>query len=161
MKTVRYVNWSCIIFFADLKCSFPAHKLSYSNAPCEAWAVALQKANTAFSGGEDGLLKMWDLRCNSVNGPININRTHGAGVTLLKVENEEMILSGSYDEQLRRFDTRRFNDPVISKQVCFLSIAVFLTVSTKMCALLCHDFRKPDSKSVAFCDLNMWEVYLL
>ncbi|KAL3095888.1 hypothetical protein niasHS_005647 [Heterodera schachtii] len=77
------------------------------------------------SGGEDALLKIWDIRCPT-NGPNSAqlkNRSHSAGVIFLASSDSirknfdeptapNLLLSGSYDDHLRAFDLRQFNRPL-------------------------------------------------
>lgn len=78
----------------------------------EAWTCAFDRWNPqrAYSGGDDCLLHAYDLRSGAEEHPQRIwtNRAHGAGVTCLlsHPQNEHQLLTGSYDELLRVFDTR-------------------------------------------------------
>ncbi|XP_023167772.2 diphthine methyltransferase [Drosophila hydei] len=78
----------------------------------EAWTCAFDRWNPqrVFSGGDDSLLHAYDLRTGTEEQSQRIwtNRAHGAGVTCLlsHPKNEHQLLTGSYDELLRVFDTR-------------------------------------------------------
>lgn len=86
-------------------CAWQAHGF-------EAWTCAYDRWSTQriYSGGDDCLLHAYDLRSGSSEQPERIwtNRAHGAGVTCLlsHPEREHQLLTGSYDELLRLFDTR-------------------------------------------------------
>ncbi|KAJ8905270.1 hypothetical protein NDN08_001778 [Rhodosorus marinus] len=78
----------------------------------EAWVVALdpRHAPIAFSGGDDGCLKVWDLRCSADLGPVAVNsKAHQAsGVISIQPDplHNEGILTGGYDDHIRFFDMR-------------------------------------------------------
>ncbi|XP_004535060.1 diphthine methyltransferase isoform X2 [Ceratitis capitata] len=79
----------------------------------EAWTCAFDKwdMNRVYSGGDDILLHAYDLRsCMR----IFTNKSHNAGVTCLlsHPECEHLLLTGSYDEHLRTFDTRAMKQPL-------------------------------------------------
>lgn len=75
----------------------------------EAWICCFDKwnKNVVYSGGDDMLLNVYDVRADSSNLKMK-NKSHNAGVTcLLSFEKSEFKLAtGSYDENLRIFDTR-------------------------------------------------------
>ncbi|XP_017850505.1 diphthine methyltransferase [Drosophila busckii] len=75
----------------------------------EAWTCAFDRWSPSrmYSGGDDGLLHAYDLRSEQEER-VWTNRAHGAGVTCLlsHPQHENQLLTGSYDEQLRLFDTR-------------------------------------------------------
>lgn len=66
------------------------------------------------SGGDDALMKVWDWR----NAIVSLtNRHHSSGVTSL-CNDIGRLLTGSYDEHLRVFDTRLLDgDPVSTLNV--------------------------------------------
>lgn len=80
--------------------SWPAHGF-------EAWTCAFDRwsPHLLYSGGDDMLLLAHDLRTEQRAWT---NRAHMAGVTCLlsHPRHEHHLLTGSYDEQLRLFDTR-------------------------------------------------------
>ncbi|KAH8343003.1 hypothetical protein KR059_003496 [Drosophila kikkawai] len=80
--------------------SWPAHGF-------EAWTCAFDRwsPHLLYSGGDDMLLLAHDLRTEQRAWT---NRAHMAGVTCLLSHpgHEHHLLTGSYDEQLRLFDTR-------------------------------------------------------
>jgi diphthamide biosynthesis protein 7 len=63
-----------------------------------------------YSGADDGLLKMWDLRVG-VERPMLTNRSHGSGVVFISQKGDK-LLSGSYDECLRMWDERSLTVPL-------------------------------------------------
>ncbi|XP_067635675.1 diphthine methyltransferase-like [Eurosta solidaginis] len=79
----------------------------------EAWTCAFYKwdINRIYSGGDDILLQAYDLRSSS---RIFTNKSHNAGVTSLLSHSmrEHLLLTGSYDEHLRIFDTRSMKAPL-------------------------------------------------
>ncbi|XP_062564072.1 diphthine methyltransferase-like isoform X2 [Armigeres subalbatus] len=76
----------------------------------EAWICAFDKndQNVIYTGGDDVLLCAYDIRCSNVPALRLKNKTHGAGVTsLLSVQRKEhLLVTGSYDDCVRLFDTR-------------------------------------------------------
>ena len=76
----------------------------------EAWTACFPcKGSTDifYSGGDDCKLNCYDLRA-SEGAPVRGNsRSHAMGVTsMVSVSDEVTVLTGSYDENLRRWDTR-------------------------------------------------------
>nr|CBH09247.1 putative WD40 repeat domain 85 [Heliconius melpomene] len=73
----------------------------------EAWIAAFNYWNSDvfYSGGDDCLFKAYDVR---VPEAVITNRSHEAGVTSVRshIEIEHELLSGSYDEKVRLWDTR-------------------------------------------------------
>lgn len=86
---------------------------SWSAHSFEAWICAFDKwdRNRVFTGGDDTFLHAFDIR-----GPNKMltNKSHIAGVTCLlsHPKQEHILLTGSYDERLRIFDTRSMKKPV-------------------------------------------------
>lgn len=75
----------------------------------EAWTCAFDRwtSQRVYSGGDDCLLYAYDVRSETADR-MWTNKAHGAGVTCLlsHPQHEHHLLTGSYDEQLRLFDTR-------------------------------------------------------
>lgn len=74
----------------------------------EAWIAAFNYWNSDlfYSGGDDGIFKCYDLR--TPDAAIVVNKTHGAGVTSIRdhANIEHRLITGSYDERVRVWDTR-------------------------------------------------------
>uniref|UniRef100_A0A915PF81 methylated diphthine methylhydrolase n=1 Tax=Setaria digitata TaxID=48799 RepID=A0A915PF81_9BILA len=96
--------------------SFLGHISPYTKEPCEVWTATWLDINCILSGGEDNLLKLWDLRSNKKQ-PVNVNRAHQSGVISLYGESPEYVISGSYDDYLRRIDLRNFVQCVCDKKM--------------------------------------------
>ncbi|XP_011295791.2 diphthine methyltransferase isoform X6 [Musca domestica] len=79
----------------------------------EAWICAFDRwdQNRVYTGGDDTFLNVYDLRTES---RILLNKSHAAGVTCLLSHpvREHVLLTGSYDEHLRTFDTRAMRAPL-------------------------------------------------
>lgn len=71
--------------------------------------------NVVYAGSDDGLFSGWDVRdlsSASEPAPTFANRkTHSAGVTAIMPKGDQ-ILTGSYDDHIRRFDRRNTQRPV-------------------------------------------------
>ncbi|KAH8289648.1 hypothetical protein KR054_008596 [Drosophila jambulina] len=85
----------------------PTRLRSWAAHGFEAWTCAFDRwsPHLLYSGGDDMLLLAHDLRTEQRAWT---NRAHMAGVTCLlsHPRHEHHLLTGSYDEQLRLFDTR-------------------------------------------------------
>lgn len=79
----------------------------------EAWICAFDKwdQNRVYTGGDDTFLHVYDIRTES---RVLVNKSHMAGVTCLlsHPNREHILLTGSYDENLRTFDTRAMKGPL-------------------------------------------------
>jgi diphthine methyl ester acylhydrolase len=88
---------------------------SYQAHGFEAWITAFDyhKRSVLYSGGDDCLFKIWDL--NSGNCVVE-NKVHEAGVTTISSHPllEHVLVTGSYDEFIRVWDTRLMRQPVHS-----------------------------------------------
>ena len=82
------------------------------NHDFEAWICAFDvwNSNVVYSGGDDSKLFLTDLREDSKKR-IGV---HDAGVTSLlsDIFHEHWLFSGSYDEKLRLWDTRKTKQPL-------------------------------------------------
>ena len=94
-----------------------SHEHMLSHQPVPAWIAAFNthSQGTCFlSGGDDGVLKLFDIRSSS-GSCVQMNReSHEAGVTAAQwhPERENVFVTGSYDEQLRVFDQRKLSAPL-------------------------------------------------
>jgi len=90
---------------------------SWSAHEYECWTCAWDKhdVNIVYSGADDSLLKIWDIR--SCQQALQTNRKHTMGIcSILPNEtNPNELLTGSFDEYLRQWDKRQMTNPV--KQV--------------------------------------------
>lgn len=100
----------------NISTSFLGHTSPYTNEPCEVWTSLWLEPSCILSGGEDNLLKLWDLRSDT-RKPVSVNKTHQCGVISLHAENSEYIISGSYDDYLRRVDLRNFTHCVHDRKL--------------------------------------------
>lgn len=80
----------------------------------EIWYVAqdLREESVFFTGSDDFLMKMWDLRAGF--SPVLTNRGHEAGVCCIAPSpwDEFVVATGSYDEKMRLWDRRRMKEPL-------------------------------------------------
>ena len=92
--------------------SWQAHDL-------EVWITAFNYHNTSiiYSGADDSLFKGWDSR--ALGSPTFVNRTHQAGVTSIQSHplQQHVLVTGSYDEYVRLWDTRSLKQPVAEHSV--------------------------------------------
>lgn len=95
-------------------------KLSWQAHSHEAWIVCFDyhNANIIYSGGDDTYLKVWDSRMNIIK-PSFTNKCHSMGVTSLRssLQREYILISGSYDEVIRLWDTRKMTQPLNQTEV--------------------------------------------
>ncbi|EFO24463.2 hypothetical protein LOAG_04022 [Loa loa] len=110
--TVHVINLET----GNISSSFLGHTSPYTDEPCEVWTTLWLDTNCILSGGEDNLLKLWDLRSDTKQ-PISVNKTHQCGVISLHTENSKYIISGSYDDHLRRIDLRNFAQYILDKKM--------------------------------------------
>ncbi|XP_052896287.1 diphthine methyltransferase [Anopheles moucheti] len=82
----------------------------------EAWTCAFSRhnENIVYSGGDDCILYAHDIRCPTEPFGKGKNKTHSAGVTTLLslAERHNVLLTGSYDENVRLFDERQLKGSV-------------------------------------------------
>uniref|UniRef100_A0A2A4J3Y9 methylated diphthine methylhydrolase n=1 Tax=Heliothis virescens TaxID=7102 RepID=A0A2A4J3Y9_HELVI len=80
----------------------------------EAWIAAFNYWNpdVFYSGGDDCVFKSYDVRVPDV--ATAVNRRHEAGVTSVRshVDVEYQLLTGSYDEKVRLWDTRSLKSSI-------------------------------------------------
>ncbi|KAJ3385881.1 Diphthine methyltransferase [Lobulomyces angularis] len=88
--------------------NFKAHTFE-GNLQAEAWIAAFNYHNTNlfYSGGDDANFFGWDLRTKCFSAVFR-NRQHESGVTAIQTNphDEFLLATGSYDENLRIWDTR-------------------------------------------------------
>uniref|UniRef100_A0A182N748 MYND-type domain-containing protein n=1 Tax=Anopheles dirus TaxID=7168 RepID=A0A182N748_9DIPT len=82
----------------------------------EAWTCAFSRhdENVIFSGGDDCMLCVHDIRCPSQPITKAKNKSHSAGVTSLLsfAQRDHVLLTGSYDENIRFFDERQLKGSI-------------------------------------------------
>nr|XP_045600588.1 diphthine methyltransferase-like [Procambarus clarkii]XP_045600596.1 diphthine methyltransferase-like [Procambarus clarkii] len=83
----------------------------------EAWITAFDYWNpcTIYTGGDDCKFRRFDVRVNPAS-PVSTSNAHNAGVTSIhsSVKSEYVLASGSYDEIVHLWDTRKLKTPVSS-----------------------------------------------
>ena len=94
-----------------------AHTLPYTTIPAEVWITSFdpQDKNTVFSGGDDGIMKLWDLRLQGTSSrPVATCSEFEAGVTSMcwNKGDPSYITVGSYDGHVRLFDKRNIGHAV-------------------------------------------------
>lgn len=86
----------------------------------EAWIVNFNPfhSHICYTGGDDCKLRMYDLRCELTSAQLT-KSTHLSGVTSLvcPLKTENLLFSGSYDEQVLLWDTRQMKRPLNSVSV--------------------------------------------
>lgn len=86
----------------------------------EAWIVNFNPFNShiCYTGGDDCKLRIYDLRCELTSAQLT-KSTHSSGVTSLvcPLKTENLLLSGSYDEEVLQWDSRQMKRPLNSVSV--------------------------------------------
>ena len=81
----------------------------------EAWIVAFNyhDTNQLFTGGDDSIFKSFDIRSNS-DSLIFKSKEHYAGVCSMQSHplNDNVFVTGSYDEHVRIWDLRKMKSPM-------------------------------------------------
>lgn len=93
-----------------------AHTL-FGGEPAEVWITSFdpQDSNVVYSGGDDCIMKQWDLRLvGSYSSPVAVCRQFDAGVTSMcwNKMDPQYLTVGSYDGHIRVFDKRQIRSPV-------------------------------------------------
>jgi diphthamide biosynthesis protein 7 len=86
--------------------SWAAHKIFRS--PAEVWCANFTtNPNVILTGGDDGTVKIWDLRAGTAS-PRHVLKHFEAGATVLSPHprREHMVACGSYDESMALLDLR-------------------------------------------------------
>lgn len=86
--------------------TWDAHKMFRS--PAEVWCANFtSETNVVMSGGDEGTLKIWDLRAG-LSSPMQVLKNFEAGVTVLSPHPRvnHLVACGSYDETVAIFDLR-------------------------------------------------------
>eukprot|EP01069_Polyplicarium_translucidae_P001875 Polyplicarium_translucidae@DN1836_c0_g1_i1.p1 len=80
----------------------------------EVWTTTINESgNVIATGADDCAMKLWDIRADDHVGPVQNTRAHTAGVTSVKfLDDGTRLLSGSYDEIIRYWDTRSLRSPI-------------------------------------------------
>lgn len=86
----------------------------------EAWITAFDcwNPNTIYSGGDDSKFKKFDTRTEPATAVV-MSKAHDAGVTSIhsNVYKEFLLVSGSYDECVNVWDTRKLRFPLFSQSL--------------------------------------------
>ncbi|KAJ3322057.1 hypothetical protein HDV06_003658 [Boothiomyces sp. JEL0866] len=88
-------------------------KEEWSAHDLEAWTVCYNyhETNTLYTGGDDCMFKIWDVRC--LDMPSIVNKKHSAGVTTVSCHpSKNLVLTGSYDDHVRVWDPRSMYMPI-------------------------------------------------
>ncbi|VDM70539.1 unnamed protein product [Strongylus vulgaris] len=111
--------------------TWKAHSLPYTNEGCEVWTCSLNDTLLC-TGAEDATLKVWDTRTKTL---VQRLTDFDAGITYSSWQEEHgslvckyilcqlsllseglIILTGSYDQHIRLFDTRQTKEPLKTKE---------------------------------------------
>ncbi|KRZ15750.1 Diphthamide biosynthesis protein 7 [Trichinella zimbabwensis] len=94
----------------QLEKSWLAHKHSgYFKSACEVWSLANDpnSYHVLYTGGEDGLLKLWDCRIQLLEAEL-VNSFHQAGVVCIRPNQQRshILATSGYDDLLALWDIR-------------------------------------------------------
>jgi len=110
--------WSTITAKGEIALFRESHLISRFDAHSnviESWACSLSPDTTMVaSGSDDCSLKIWDTRTNEL--VMQNTRSHMMGTTCLEFMSDTDILTGSYDDRIRRFDLRSLREPVTERK---------------------------------------------
>jgi diphthamide biosynthesis protein 7 len=89
-----------------------AHKMFQS--PAEVWSACFtaSNSNVVLTGGDEGYLKIWDLRAGTSRAMHVLKNHFQAGVTVLSPHprKEHLVACGSYDETVALLDLRKVSE---------------------------------------------------
>ena len=78
----------------------------------ESWTCALRPdANLVATGSDDCSLRFWDTRSQEL--VLSNTKSHRMGTTCIEFLGESEVLSGSYDDRIRKFDLRNLSEPIL------------------------------------------------
>ena len=88
----------------------------------EAWTIAYDgwKPNIIYSGADDCHFCCWDLRQGLFHPPVfRDKKTHQMGVCSIQTSphEENILVTGSYDEHIRVWDMRMLGNPLVDKSL--------------------------------------------
>ncbi len=99
--------------------SWSAHKM-FQN-PAEVWAACFTThEHVVLTGGDEGYLKIWDIRSGTSLPIQTLSQTFEAGVTVLSPHprQEHLFACGSYDETMAVMDLRFVSSSQAPKLLC-------------------------------------------
>ncbi|XP_076312134.1 diphthine methyltransferase [Tachypleus tridentatus] len=94
------------------------HQCSAHSFECWIAAANYFDPSVVFSGGDDCLLKSWDIRMSTIH-PVFACKKHSMGVTSIhkSKKKEYMLASGSYDEHVVLWDTRHMKQSLTENKI--------------------------------------------
>lgn len=99
--------------------SWSAHKM-FQN-PAEVWAACFTThEDVVLTGGDEGYLKIWDIRAGTSRPVQTLSKTFEAGVTVLSPHprTDHLIACGSYDETMAVMDLRLVSSSQPPHMIC-------------------------------------------
>ncbi|KAI8613451.1 WD40-repeat-containing domain protein [Chytriomyces sp. MP71] len=113
---VSQSNGSLVLLDLDTATGTMTERESWNAHGFEAWVAtfdAWSPTSIVYSGGDDCILKGWDLRSGMATERFK-SRKHSAGVCSIQSNphREHILATGSYDERILLWDTRSFKQPL-------------------------------------------------